>query len=121
MRHAMLLAMAASLVAVALPAEAETRWLACKVTDQGGKPLAFNIMFDDIRNIAAVWDGIELVDGTSVAINFQSIRARFPKFALTYNRNNGALSMTPIGSNYGGLLNGECRRSLAPQGLPASR
>jgi hypothetical protein len=125
MRRAALLAItvtaAASLAAIAPPARAETRWLACKVTDQAGKPLAFNIMYDDIRNIAAVWDGIELVDGTSVAINFQSIRGRFPKFALTYNRNDGKLSMTPLGANYGGLLHGDCRRSLPPPGLPASR
>lgn len=121
MRPAALLTTMAMLVAIALPAKAEVRWLACKVTDQGGKPFNFSIMFDDTRNVAATWDGTDLADGSNVVINFQSIRARFPNFALTYNRNNGALSMTPIGSNYGGLLHGECRRSLPPQGLPARR
>ena len=117
MRPAALIAIGALLAGVA-PAMAETRWLACKVADRGGKTLAFNIMFDDIRNTAAIWDGVELVDGNSVAINFQSIRARFPNFALTYNRNDGALSMTPLGANYGGLLHGECRRSPPPPNLP---
>lgn len=121
MRVATLTTVAAALAAIAPPVQAETRWLACKVTDRGGKPLAFSIMFDDTRNVAAVWDGIDLVDGTNVAINFQSIRARFPNFAMTYNRNDGALSMTPQGANYGGLLHGECRRSPPPQGLPARR
>ncbi len=121
MRRAALITMAAALAAAALPARAEVRWLACKVADRGGKTINFNIMFDDIRNTAATWDGADLVDGTNVAINFQSIRARFPTFALTYNRNDGALSMTPLGANYGGLLHGECRRSPPPQGLPARR
>lgn len=121
MRLAATLTMAAALCAAALPARAEPRWLACKVTGQGGRVLNFSVVFDDRRNTAAVWDGAELVDGANVAITFQALRARFPNFALTYNRNDGALSMTPLGANYGGLLHGECRRSPPPQGVPADR
>lgn len=121
MRLATTLTMAAALCAVALPARAEPRWLACKVADQRGTARNFHIVFDDRRNTAAVWDGVEFVEGASVAITFQAIRARFPNFALTYNRNDGALSMTPLGANYGGLLHGECRRAPPPPGVPADR
>jgi len=121
MRPATILTMAAALSAVALPAWAESRWLGCKVTDQRGTARNFHVVFDDRRNTAAVWDGIELVEGANVAITFQALRARFPNFALTYNRNDGALSMTPLGANYGGLLHGECRRTQPPAGVPADR
>lgn len=121
MRLAAILTTVAALCTAALPARAEPRWLACKVTGQGGRPLNFSVVFDERRNTAAVWDGAQLAEGTGVAITFQAIRARFPNFTLTYNRNDGALSMTPIGSNYGGLLHGECRRSPPPQGVPADR
>lgn len=119
MRLAALLMTTVGLAAVALPARAEPRWLACKVTDQGGQARNFSVMFDDRRNTAAVWDGNSLADGSNVAITFQALRARFPNFTLTYNRNDGALSMTPLGANYGGLLHGECRRAVAPPGVPA--
>ena len=119
MRLATLLMTTVGLAAVAMPASAEPRWLACKVTDQGGQVRNFNVMFDDRRNTAAVWDGTSLAEGTNVAITFQALRARFPNFTMTYNRNDGAFSMTPLGANYGGLLHGECRRSVAPPGVPA--
>jgi hypothetical protein len=102
---------------VASPASAETRWLACKYIDQQGTARSFHMMFDDIRNIAALWDGA-LVEGTSTSITFQAIRTRFPQFVLTYNRNNGTLSMTPLESRYGGLLHGECQRSSPPPDAP---
>ncbi len=110
---------ALGLAAVAQPARAEPRWLACKVTDQGGQVRNFAVVFDDRRNTAGVWDGISMVEGTDVAITFQALRARFPNFSMTYNRNDGAFSMTPLGANYGGLLHGECRRSAPPPGVPA--
>lgn len=119
MQLARILAMAACLAAVVSPAAAEPRWLACKVTGQNGQVLNFHIVFDDRRNTAAVWDGGTMSEGTNTAITFQSLRSRFPNFALTYNRNDGALSMTPLGANYGGLLHGECRRSPPPPGVPA--
>lgn len=121
MRLAAVLTMAAAMAAIASPAQAEPRWLACKVTDQGGAARNFHIVFDDRRNTAAVWDGVTLVEGGSTVITFQALRSRFPNFALTYNRNDGALSMTPLGANYGGLLHGECRRSPPPPGVPADR
>ena len=119
MRLATLLMTTVGLAAVAMPARAEPRWLACKVTDQGGVVRNFSVMFDDRRNTAAVWDGNSLAEGTNVGITFQALRARFPNFTMTYNRNDGAFSMTPLGANYGGLLHGECRRSVAPPGVPA--
>ena len=121
MRLATLLMTAVVLAAVAPPAMAEPRWLACKVTDQGGQVRNFSVVLDDRRNTAGVWDGTSLAEGTNVAITFQALRARFPNFAVTYNRNDGAFSMTPLGPNYGGLLHGECRRSVAPPGVPAER
>jgi hypothetical protein len=110
---------AAGLAAVAAPAMAEPRWLGCKVTDQHGQARNFSVVFDDRRNTAGVWDGNVMADGTNVAITFQALRARFPNFTMTYNRNDGTLSMTPLGANYGGLLHGECRRAVAPPGVPA--
>ena len=121
MRLATLLVTAAGVAVVSAPAMADSRWLACKVTDQGGQVRNFSVVFDDRRNTAGVWDGTSLVEGTSVAITFQAVRASFPNFSMTYNRNDGAFSMTPLGANYGGLLHGECRRSPAPPGVPADR
>ena len=121
MRLAKLLVIAAGVAGVSAPAMAESRWLACKVTDRGGQVRNFSVVFDDRRNTAGVWDGTSLAEGTSVAITFQAVRATFPNFTMTYNRNDGAVSMTPLGANYGGLLHGECRRSPAPAGVPADR
>ncbi len=121
MRLATFLATSVVLTAIATPASAEPRWLACKVTDQGGQVRNFSVVFDDRRNTVGVWDGTSMAEGTSVAITFQALRATFPNFSMTYNRNDGACSMTPLGANYGGLLHGECRRSLPPPGVPAER
>ncbi|MFN4014181.1 MAG: hypothetical protein ACK4JB_02515 [Reyranella sp.] len=121
MRLARLLTAAVGLAVVAHPAMAEPRWLACKVTDQGGQVRNFSVVFDDRRNTVGVWDGTSMAEGTSVVITFQALRATFPNFSMTYNRNDGAYSMTPLGANYGGLLHGECRRSLPPPGVPAER
>ena len=121
MRLAILLMTAVMAVAVARPASAEPRWLACKVTDQGGQVRNFSVVFDDRRNTVGVWDGNSMAEGTSVVITFQALRATFPKFSMTYNRNDGAFSMTPLGANYGGLLHGDCRRSLPPPGVPEER
>ena len=121
MRFATILLTAAGLAAVAVPAMAESRWLGCKVTDQGGQARNFSVVFDDRRNTAGVWDGNSMAEGSNVAITFQALRARFPNFTMTYNRNDGTLSMTPLGANYGGLLHGECRRSLPPPGAPAGQ
>ena len=118
MRFATLLLAAVGLAAAG-PARAEPRWLACKVTDQGGQLRNFSVVFDDRRNTVGVWDGSSMAEGTSVVITFQALRATFPNFSMTYNRNDGAYSMTPLGANYGGLLHGECRRSLPPPGAPA--
>jgi hypothetical protein len=120
-RPAAFLTITIVLAAVASTARAEARWLACKVTDQGGQVRNFSVVFDDRRNTVGVWDGISMVDGTSVVITFQALRATFPNFSMTYNRNDGAFSMTPLGPNYGGLLHGECRRSLPPPGVPAGQ
>ncbi|MGQ3299999.1 hypothetical protein [Reyranella sp.] len=121
MRLATFLTAAVGLAAVASPASAEPRWLACKVTDQGGQVRNFSVVFDDRRNTVGVWDGTSLAEGTSVVTTFQALRATFPNFSMTYNRNDGAFSMTPLGANYGGLLHGECRRSLPPPGAPAGQ
>lgn len=111
------LAMALSVVT---PALAEPRWLTCKFSDGRGKTPAFMMMFDDRRNTASLWDGVALIDGTSTTINYQSLRTRFPQFIVTYNRNDGALAITPVENTYGGLLHGECRRSAPPPNAPAS-
>ncbi len=121
MRLAMFLTAVVGLAVVAAPASAEPRWLACKVTDQGGQVRNFSVVFDDRRNTVGVWDGTSMAEGTSVVITFQALRATFPNFSMTYNRNDGAFSMTPLGANYGGLLHGECRRSLPPPGAPAGQ
>jgi len=96
---------------------AEPRWLACKFNDAAGKPTNFQMVFDDIRGTAALFDGYALVEGTSTSINFQSLRTRFPQYNITYNRNDGALAVSLTGS-LGGILTGECRRSPAPPGAP---
>lgn len=108
----------AALAAVVSPALAEPRWLACKFTDQGGVVRNFQMVFDDLRSTAAVFDNGQLVDGTGTTINFQSIRSRFPAFTLTYNRNDGTLAVV-IEGTYGGILRGECRRTPPPPGAPA--
>ncbi|MFZ5778697.1 MAG: hypothetical protein ACOY4R_00640 [Pseudomonadota bacterium] len=118
MRGAGLLLALGLLGAVARPASAEPRWLACKYTDTLGATQAFQMVFDDLRNTAALFDQGELVEGTGTAITFQALRTRFPAFMVTYNRNNGALSLTSL-QGAGGLLQGECRRSAPPPGAPA--
>jgi len=112
-------ALGVALAAIASPVLADARWLACKFTDQGGVARAFHMVFDDLRGTAAVFDNGQLVEGSGTTINFQSIRSRFPAFALTYNRNDGALAVAAEGT-FGGILRGECRRSPPPPGAPAS-
>ncbi len=107
---------------IAAPAAADTRWLACKFTDPRGKPQSFNLMFDERRNVAAFFDPISgnMVEGVSTSINFQVIRTRFPEYALTYNRNDGVVSLSPLsgGAFTAGLLHGSCLRSPPPPGAP---
>ena len=105
------------LVALSGPAMAEPRWLACKYGDTNGKAQTFFMMFDDLRNIASLLDAGTLVEGTDTGITFQALRTRFPQFTITYNRNDGALALTPL-AGYGGILTGECRRSPPPRGAP---
>src|SRR5262245_4717333 len=113
-------AIAAAMVMVLLagPARAEPRWLACKFNDTGGKTRNFHMVFDDLRGTAALFDAGALVEGTNTSINFQSLRTRFPQFILTYNRNDGALAVSPTSGGLGGILSGECRRSPPPPGAP---
>lgn len=119
MHRSVAMVSAAVLGAVAaLPALAESRWLACRYTDQGGVGRSFHMVFDDLRGTASLFDNGSLVEGSGTTINFQSIRSRFPAFALTYNRNDGALAIAAEGT-YGGILRGECRRSPPPPGAPA--
>ena len=118
MRSGLVLMAATALAIAASPALAEPRWLACKFTDQGGAVRNFSMVFDDLRGTAALFDAGQLVEGSGTAINFQSIRSRFPAFALTYNRNDGALAIAAEGT-YGGILKGDCRRSPPPPGAPA--
>src|SRR4051812_15912585 len=117
MRPGMMLATAVAVAIAASPAVAEPRWLACKFTDQGGAVQNFSMMFDDIRSTASLFAAGSMVEGSGTSINYQSIRTRFPTFSLTYNRNDGALSLAPEGS-YGGILKGDCRRSAPPPGAP---
>lgn len=117
-RLATLAALAAAFVAMAQPVRAEPRWLACKFTDQLGAARNFFMVFDDLRSTASLFDAGSLIEGTDTSINFQSIRTRFPTFALTYNRNDGALAVSPLEAAYGGILRGECRRIPAPPGAP---
>ena len=111
------MALGTALGVVASPAMAEPRWLACKFNDTTGKAQNFVMVFDDLRGTAALFDGSSLVEGTGTTINFQALRTRFPQFNITYNRNDGALAVSPVG--VGGLMNGECRRSPPPPGAPA--
>lgn len=117
MRLAGILATVALLTLLWRPALAEPRWLACKFTDTSGKSQTFFMVFDDLRGTAALYDGYSLVEGTGTTTNFQSLRTRFPPFNVTYNRNDGALAVSPVG--VGGILHGECRRSAPPPGAPA--
>jgi hypothetical protein len=105
------------LVALSRPAVAEPRWLACKYNDATGKARSFLMVFDDLRNVASLLDAGTLVEGANTAITFQALRTRFPQFSVTYNRNDGALALTPL-AGYGGMLTGECRRSAPPPGAP---
>jgi hypothetical protein len=104
-------------VLLSQPALAEPRWLACKFNDTSGKPQTFTMVFDDIRGTAALFDGGSLIDGTTTTINFQSLRTRFPSYNITYNRNDGALAVSPTGG-LGGIMTGECRRAAPPPGAP---
>jgi hypothetical protein len=97
------------------PARAEQRWLGCKYNDVNGKTQNFYMVFDDRRGIASILDAGSLVAGTNTTTNFQSLRARFPEFTITYNRNDGALAVNPT---TGGILSGECRRVAQPPGAP---
>ena len=112
-----ILAAGGLLVLFGQPALAEPRWLACKYSDTNGKAQNFFMVFDDLRNTVSLLEGGALVEGTSTGITFQALRTRFPQFAITYNRNDGALSVTPL-EGYGGIRTGECRRSPPPPGAP---
>lgn len=112
-----ILATAALLAVVSGPALAEQRWLGCKYTDGRGGAQNFFMVFDDLRSTASLLDNGALVEGTSTSITFQALRTSFPYFSITYNRNDGALSITPT-QGVGGLLYGECRRVAPPPGAP---
>ncbi len=112
-------AIVALAAATASPALAEPRWLACKFTDQQSAVRNFVMVFDDIRSTASLFEAGALIEGSGTSINFQSIRSRFPTFAITYNRNDGALAVSPLEATYGGILRGECRRIAPPPGAPA--
>jgi hypothetical protein len=117
MRLAQILTTVVLLALLSRPALAEPRWLACKFNDTSGKAQNFVMVFDDIRSTAALFDGYSLIEGASTTINFQALRTRFPQFHVTYNRNDGALAISPAGT--GGILHGDCRRSPPPPGAPA--
>ena len=119
MRLAQILATVMLLALLSRPALAEPRWLACKFNDISGKVQNFVMVFDDLRGTAALFDGYSLIDGASTTINFQALRTRFPQFNVTYNRNDGALAVSPTVGGLGGILTGECRRSAPPPGAPA--
>src|SRR5262245_39747996 len=107
---------AAAITALAAwPATAEPRWLGCKFNVRGGPEQTFQMGFDDLRNTAYLFDGGLYIEGASTSITFQALRTRFPNFSLTYNRNDGALAVTPP---TGGIISGECRRIAQPQGAP---
>jgi hypothetical protein len=118
MRWVEIMGMAAVLAALSRPAMAEPRWLACKYTDANRATQTFHMVFDDLRGTAALLDAGALIEGTNTGITFQALRTRFPQFVITYNRNDGALSVTLAGG-LGGILHGECRRSAPPPGAPA--
>ncbi len=117
MRGRLIFATAALFVLLSGPALAEPRWLGCKFTDISGKQQNFVMVFDDIRLTAALLDGPALVEGAGTSINFQSLRTRFPQYNVTYNRNDGSLSLSLTGG-MGGILTGECRRISQPPGAP---
>ena len=117
MRMAEMLLAVALIALLSRAAWAEPRWLACKFNDAAGKATNFHMVFDDIRGTAALFDGVDLIEGTSTSINFQSLRTRFPQYNITYNRNDGALAISLTGG-LGGILTGECRRSAAPANAP---
>jgi hypothetical protein len=119
MRLAKILAAVGLLALLSQPALAEPRWLACKFNDTSGKTQNFFMVFDDIRGTAALLDGGSLVEGSGTTTNFQSLRTRFPQFNVTYNRNDGALAVSPTVGGLGGILTGDCRRSPPPPGAPA--
>lgn len=119
MRLAQALATVVLLALLSHPALAEPRWLACKFTDTSGKAQSFHMVFDDMRGTAALFDDGSLIEGVGTTTNFQSLRTRFPQFNVTYNRNNGALAVSPTMGGLGGILSGECRRSAPPPGAPA--
>jgi hypothetical protein len=96
-------------------AAAEPRWLSCKYGVRGGTEQTFQMVFDDLRNTAYLFDAGLFVEGTGTSTTFQALRTRFPAFTLTYNRNDGALSVTPP---TGGIMSGECRRIAPPPGAP---
>ena len=99
------------------PALAEPRWLACKYTDRAARRRTSS-WCSTICATPLAARCRQLVEGTSTSINFQALRTRFPAFTLTYNRNDGALAMTPL-AGFGGILTGECRRSPPPPGVPS--
>ena len=118
MRLGEILAAAALLAALSRPALAEPRWLACKYTDGRGGSHNFHMMFDDLRSTASLLEDGALIEGIGTSVTFQALRSRFPQFMVTYNRNDGALSLTPMQGS-GGLLQGECRRSPPPPNAPS--
>src|SRR5258707_14601924 len=89
------IALAAIMALLSGPAMAEPRWLACKYTDTGGAVQTFHLVFDDRRSTASLFDAGSLIEGSNTSINFQSLRTRFPALGITYNRNDGALTVTP--------------------------
>ena len=119
MRLAQILATVMLVALLSRPALAEPRWLACKFNDISGKVQNFVMVFDDLRGTAALFDGYNLIDGASTTITFQALRTRFPQFNVTYNRNDGALAVSPTVGGLGGILTGDCRRSPPPPGAPA--
>jgi hypothetical protein len=110
--------LAVAMTVLSMPAMAEPRWLGCKYSERGGsgKEQSFAIVFDDMRNVAFLLDAGFLIEGTGTSISFQALRTRFPAFTLTYNRNDGSLSVTPPA---GGIWPGECRRIAPPPGAPS--
>ena len=118
MKLAQVLAAGVLLALLSHPALAEPRWLACKF-NASGKEQNFQMVFDDMRGTAALFDGGSLVEGTSTSINFQSLRTRFPQFNVTYNRNDGALAVSSTTGGLGGIMTGDCRRAPPPPGAPA--
>jgi hypothetical protein len=117
MRWAEALSATALLAVLSGPALAEQRWLACKYTDGRAASHNFYMVFDDLRSTASLLEDGALIEGTGTNITFQALRSRFPQFMVTYNRNDGALSITPMQGS-GGLLQGECRRTAPPPGAP---